>query len=388
MNTTQFGVEVAIIKAKGTAPAAGDLYGGSNTPTFGVGSRVLVSEPNIESAPNMLDDESTNGSQFMTGQDIAFIPTKISGTHEMRVIGSGLMMYLALGYDSLQGPLASGTKHAHLILIDPKGKDQVKFSAAEILQDPTITANDYKNRFFHFLRRDGMGNEIARNATIKEFTLACEQKSALKLEFTGSAQDYVLDKTFAQDTASTLPATRAEMKRFRFSDQQATGCFIGKWNEAGDTLTQAKECLLGWSIQQTYGQAEGVATSCSGLYQAEPVADGWNELTVELTRYKVDTYDWLESMTAGTEVAFKTKFAVGDYSVTICIPRMKINNVQHQLGDGGKIVLTCKALIADKTNDPFLVERTIGATPMTIPFDTAMYAIVVDDQEDNYMRVN
>lgn len=386
MNSTLFAAKVGFLKAKGTAPAAGDLYGGSNSPTFGAGTQALITDPKIETAPEMLDDESVNGSQFVTGSDVAMLPVKISGSHDIRTIGSGPILFSALGYDSLQGPVSTSGKYAHLLLVDPMGKDQVFYDAAEKVQVPTIGAGDYKNRYFHFLQRYGMGNIIARNATIKEFTLSAESKAALKLEFSGSAQDHEIDADYSQSTGMTLPFTLGAAKRFRFSDLVATGCYIGVWNAGGTAITEAKECLLNFSIKQNFGQAEGMATSCSGLRQAEPVADGFNDASIELSRYKVDTFDWLDRLTNGTEICFRATFAIGSYQVSVFVPRIKITNAAHELGEGGKINITGKILIADSSVDPFAAQRTVGGTLMTLPFNTGMYMLVVDDEDANYMR--
>lgn len=388
MNTTQFGVKCGLVKAKGTAPAAGDLYGGSTVPTFGADTEILVTEPTIEIAPEMLDDESVNGSQFATGQDLAFLPVKVSGTHEVRTIGSGQILYHALGYDSLQGPISNSGKYAHLLLVDPQGKDQLKYTTAEKAQDVTITASDYKNRFFHFLRQEGPGNKIVRNATIKEFALTAEAKGSLKLEFSGTGQDFYLDKTFAQSSSMALPDSIQNMKRFKFSDLMVTGCYVGVWNAGGTAITEGKEALLNFKVSNNFGQAEGMTTSDSGLYQSEPLADGFNELTLEFSRYKVDTFDWLEKLVAGTEIAFRATFTVGSYVLKLMIPRLKISNVNPELGSGGKLSFTCKGLISDKANDPFDADRTIGATEMTLPWNTGMYMVVINDDATNYMRVN
>lgn len=386
-NTTTFKVKAGIKKAKGLAPTASDLYGGDAMPSFGAGAQVLLTEPKIEIAPTMVDDESVNGTQFATGQDVAMLPVKVSASHEVRTIGSGQLLFHAFGYDSLQGPVASGTKHAHLLCIDPDGKDQTKYTAAEILQVPAITANDYKNRYFHVMRQEGMGNLIARNATIKEFSLACEQKSTLKMEFSGTAQDHVIDADFSQSAGLALPFTVGEAVRLKLSNLKVGGAWIGVWNADNSAITESRECMLNFSVSNSFGQAEGVATSCSGLYQAEPVADGFNELSVEFSRYKVDTYDWLERLTSGTKIAMKVLFTVGDYKLYLFMPMLSINNVSHELGDGGKITVTAKGLYIEKANDPFVADRTVGATEMVLPFDCNFYALVVNDDATNYMRL-
>lgn len=387
MNTTTFKVRSGIKKAKGTAPATADLYGGGAPPSFGAGSQILLTEPKIEIAPTMVDDESVNGTQFVTGQDIAMLPVKVSAGHEVRTVGSGQLLFHAFGYDSLQGPIATGTKYAHLLCIDPDGKDQVKYTAAEILQVPAITDADYKNRYFHLMRCEGMGNQIARNATIKEFSLSCEQKSTLKMDFNGSAESYIIDEAFALSAGLTLPFTVGESKRFKLSNLQADGVWVGVWNDDNSALTQSRECMLNFSISQMFGQAEGVATSCSGLSQAEPVADGFNELTVEFSRYKVDTYDWLERLAAGTRIAVKALFKIGDYKLYLFMPMLSINNATHELGDGGKITISAKGLYIEKANDPFVIDRTVGVTEMTLPFDSNFYALIVNDDATNYLRL-
>lgn len=387
-NTTSFGVRAGFKKAKGLAPADADLYGGSNSPTFGAGTEILVAEPKIEIAPTMLDDNSINGSQFATGQDVAFIPVKVSGSHDLRTIGNtGALLFSAFGYEALSGPVTIGTKHAHLFLIDPQGKDQRKFTTAEKAIATGIDDDDYLNRYFHFVTRMGWGDLIARNATIKEFTISAEQKGPAKLDFSGSAQDYVKNADNSATTSMTLPATVETNKRFRFSDLLSVGCHIGVWNSAGTAITEERECMVSFNAQQTFGQAEGVATSCSGLSQAEPVADGFNELTIELVRYKVDTSEWLSALAAGTEISFRAEFVVGNYELRLFIPRMKINSVNDTFGEGGRIQLTCKALLATAANDPFASRRIISGSTLALPFSTAMYCILIDDVATNYALV-
>jgi hypothetical protein len=385
-NTTSFGLRCGIASAKGKAPTDAYKYGGASYTTPGVGDQILVSEPSIQTAPTMLDDESVNGSQFASGQDVAFLPVAVSATHDMRVIGSGKMLYHALGYESLQGPVASGTKHAHLFLIDPKGKDQREYTSAEKQQDPTIQATDIRNAYFNFVCEEGPGDHIAQNTTIKEFTISCEAKNALKLQFSGSAQSSILDSNKTASSAMTLNHGINEMKRFKFSDAYLLNAYVGKWNEAGTEIVEERECMTAFSITNSFGQAEGVGTTCSGLAQAEPVADGLNELTVELTRFKYDTHEWLESMKIGQEISFRIGFKIGDYVFKLFIPRMKINDATGEVGDGGKIKIVGRALISNSTVDPFKTERTIGTTEMTLPFDTGMYCILVDDVATNYMR--
>lgn len=386
MNSTSFAQECGIVSAKGKAPLTADLYGGDAVPVFGAGSKILATEMNIDSAPTMLGDESKNGTQMATDEDIAMLPVTLNGSVDLRTVGAGKLLFHAFGYEGLDGPLASGTKHAHLFMADPQGKDQIKYSSAEIALDPTITANDYKNRYFNAYIKDGMGNRIAVNSTIKEFTISAEAGQACKMEFSGSAQKQILDKTYAQTTGATLPALIGEMKRFRFSDLKLLGTWIGVWNGAGTSITDERNCLLDFTATYNFGQAEGVQTSCSGLAQDEPVADDMSEFSVELSRYKADTYKWLEAMEAGTKLSFKALFSVGDYKFYLFAPKLSLSSAPIEKGGGGKISLSCKGLYSAKENDPFLNDRTFGAETFDIPFDTSFYCILVDDVATNYMR--
>lgn len=388
INTTSFSVRSGITKGKGLAPLSADLYDGANYPSFGAGDEVLISSPEIEEAPTMLDDEGVNGTQYSSGQDVSALPVQVSGTVALRTIDAGRMLFHALGYESLEGPLVSGDKYAHLFLIDPSGKDQRLYNDAEKLLDPTIGATDVRNAYFNMLRADGPADRIAHNATIKEFTLSSEGGAPLNLEFSGTAQNAIKDATKAGSLAMTLPALIQLMKRYKWSDQTTLKSYIGKWNEAGTAVTEGVECLTNLSISNSFGQAEGVQTSCSGLAQAEPVADGMGELTVELSRYKYDTLDWMETLKSGQEIAFRTGFKIGDYTLQIFVPRIKLNSASGVVGEGGRINLVGKALKPENSVDPFATQRTIGGTTFALPFASPMYVILVDDTDTNYMRVS
>lgn len=385
--TTDFGLQYGAKFSKQLDTTPADLYGGANSQVPGANDLMKFDELKLTDTPEQFQDVSTNGTQFETGQLVSATPVQFQGTIKAYTHGIERLLVSALGYERLDGPVENAGKFCRLICLAPNGKDQRTYTAAEAALVVGYDADDRINTYLNFAVTKGPSDELAKNGSIKSFTIKAESKGPLMLEIAGSAERLTRDATKAASAALTLASgTQQSYYMLRDFRDPSTGASLIKMGPAGSMTALS---ALSMSVSVELGQADGqypTGTSNGGLSQAEPVATGPSTITVEIKRYlqNNDTFKTWEQV--GTEVAFSAEAAKGDDGLAICVQRLQVTAVELDEADGGSITITAKGYLLSATSEAFTAIRTFNSAIIDLPFNTGMFLKVVSPNAVNQLR--
>jgi hypothetical protein len=387
--TTDFGIKYGAKFQTQINTVPADLYGGANGVTLGAGDQVLLDDLMITDTPEQFKDIAVNGTQFAQDQIVSAILVPVQGSTKVYTYGIENLLVSAFGYQRLDGPVANSGVYGHLLCVPPNGKDQRAYNATEaaLTLTPAYDVDDRINAYMTFVKHMGPSDQIAKNTSIKTFSIKGESRGPLMLEFTGTAETSTRDATRAQGLALTVAAnTQNQWYMLRNCRNASTGASGVKMGPAGALVEVS---ALSFAINVTAGQADGqipTGTANGGLSQAEPVATGETEIIVEVKRYLHDTDTYKDYEQVGTEIACSIEAVYGTRKLALCIPRMKITAAVEDKADGGSITITGTALVPTAASEAFTAIRTINATEMALPFTTAFYAVLVSPESVNQMR--
>lgn len=384
-STKNYALRCATKMQKQLNTVAADLYGGANDVTLGTGNkkRMDLDAVSIVDATEKVVDTAVNGTQSQNYQEtVARLPTfEIAGS--MHTQGDVDLIVSSAGWEALDGPKAHDTgKYTHLILLDNRGREQRAYTAAEsALITAGYDADDRINTYFHLAVDKGPSTEHAKNCVVKGFELGSQQKQPLKFKATGTAESLTRDASHT-NVSSWTEASGAFLAHFMHYNA------VFSLGTVGGSLTATQ--ILEFNLKVNHGLAEGnipTGTSVGGLAQAEPLSDGFTEVTVDFRVYKHDTDAYKGYETGDTFLSAKMVYTKGDKVFGIYLPNLQVVNAQDETGDGGSVMVSCRAFLPTAA-DPFTADRTISATEWVLPFTTPVYFIAKDSDQTNYMRVS
>jgi hypothetical protein len=385
---TDFGTKYAAKFQTQLNTVAADLYGGANTVTVGAGDQMLFDSLDITSTPGYYEDASTNGTQIATGKLISEKPVGIAGATKIYTYGMERMLVAAVGYCRLDAPATDGVSFCHLLALPPNGKDQRAYTSAEAsLAGVGYDADDRINAYMTMVKSDGGPVDfIAKNVSIKSFSLKAESKGPLMLEFNGTAETEVRDATKAARAAVTI-ASGTQDAFYMLRDFRTAGGVTGVM--IGPPASMEAVAALSFAVNVDFGQAENMVptgTSNDGLAQAEPVATGMTKVTIEVKRYLYDTDNPKTWEQAGTEIAFSAEAVKGLRGFGIAIRSMRIDAVEIDRADGGSITITATAYVPTATSAEFTAFRTFDAVELDNPNDSVMLVKIISPEDTNQLR--
>ena len=374
-------------KAVGNTPTSAELYGGGTYPTTGANSQTRWNELTITDTPEKYQDVSSTGNQFLKDKEVSNVPVTWTGSTSVFVDNSLTELVSAMGYEDLSGPINyDTTKYAHLITLQPQGKDQRLYTSAEaalatanLSLSPAYNAADQINTYLKIGTEMGPYDKFCENANISEFTLSCESKNPLMLEMSGQGE------IAAYDTAKTESATwtdRVGCDENKFFMRHAT-C------EFGPVGSAIEKAIFNFSVTVSQGVADDLfptGTSNNGLSRAEPVSTGEQTVQVEFQINKHDTIDYKNYEQTDTECQLKIAFVRGNKSLDLLFPALNVISAEPEVSDGSKINITAEAHIPCQA-DPFTTERSISGTEQTLLYsETPFYMMLSNANSENGLR--
>jgi len=354
MQSKDFALRHGLKKAVGNQPSAADLYGGGNDPVTGANSQTRWEELQINDTPEKYQDISNTGNQWMKDKEVSNVPVTWTGRSAFFVDNSLTEIVSAMGYEDLSGPINyDTTKYSHLITLLPGGKDQRLYTAEEAALAtananlvPAYAAGDYFNTYMKLGTEMGPYDKFCDNANIAEFTLSCESKNPLMMEFSGQGEEASYD---TNKTESSNWTDRVGCDENKFFMRHAS-CFFG------------------------------------GLSRAEPVSTGDQTIQVEFQINKHDTIDYKNYEQTDTECQLKIAFVRGDKSLDLLFPALNVISAEPEVSDGSKINITAEAHIPCGA-DPFTAERSISGTEQVLLYpQTPFYMMLSNANSENGLR--
>ncbi len=387
MQSKDFALRHGLKKAVGNQPSAADLYGGGTDPVTGANSQTRWEELQITDTPEKYQDISNTGNQWMKDKEVSNVPVTWTGRTAVFVDNSLTELVSAMGYEDLSGPINyDTTKYSHLISLLPGGKDQRLYTTAEaalatanLSLSPAYAAGDYLNTYMKIGTEMGPYDKFCDNANIAEFTLSCESKNPLMLEFSGQGEEATYD---TNKTESANWTDRVGCDENKFFMRHAS-CFFGP---VGSPIEKA---IFNFSVTCSLGVADDLfptGTSNSGLSRAEPVSTGDQTIQVEFQINKHDTIDYKNYEQTDTECQLKIAFARGDKSLDLLFPALNVISAEPEVSDGSKINITAEAHIPCNA-DPFTTERSISGTEQVLLYpQTPFYMMLSNANSENGLR--
>lgn len=377
--TKDFTKQVAVKFQKQKATVAADLYGGANDVTVGTGNLMQVKSCTINDGIEKVTDEAINGTQAINGEEIvAMLPT-VEIEADLYDAGNLPLIVAGMGWEALDGPKTTGALKAHLIPFNINGQDQRDFTATEqTLIGGTWASADKVNLGLHVAQDTGPFTKHAKNTYFDVMEISSAQTKILGMKLTGTAEVNTIDTAHSTVSAWTKVATS----------------FVSRWKHFQSTFTfgsvggsQTAIQALEWSVKTSRGMAKGnfpTGTGNSGKAQAEPLATGRSEVTVDFKIYKDDTDQWRTWQIGDTLLQLKVEFVSGLKKLGFYFPQLQIATIDAQADNGSSVAISCKAFLPIGT-DPFATERTFTGV-WALPFPTPFYIISVDTDTTLYMR--
>lgn len=382
-----FALRHGLKKAVGNTPAAGELYGGGIYPPTGANSQTRWEELTITDTPEKYQDVSSTGNQWLKDKEVSNVPVTWTGRTSIFVDNSLTEVVSAFGYEDLSGPINyDTTKYAHLITLQPQGKDQRLYTSAEaalatanLNLSPAYNAADQINTYMKLGTEMGPYDKFCENANISEFTLSCESKNPLMLEMSGQGELVSYD---TNKTESANWTDRVGCDENKFFMRHAT-C------EFGPVGAPIEKAIFNFSVTTSLGVADDLfptGTSNNGLSRAEPVSTAEQTVQVEFQINKHDTIDYKNYEQTDTECQLKIAFVRGDKSLDLLFPALNIISAEPEISDGSKINITAEAHIPCGA-DPFTAERSISGTEQVLLYpETPFYMMWSNANSENGLR--
>ena len=382
-----FSQEFGLVKAKGNNPVSADLYGGANSPVIAAGSKVRWEEMELTETPEKYKDVGSTGNQFTKNDTVSAVPVSFSGKTDVFLDHTLTEIGCSFGFEELAGPVGFGAGlHSHLISLDPQGKDQRLYTAAEAVDaaantsfSPAYNALDQRNVFLRLFDSLGPVDESAENCSIASFKLSCESKNPLKLEISGSAERIIRDEAKSQSPNMTDRIDCEEGRLF----MRHCSAFVGVVGQAAEQMS-----IMSFEVGCEMGQAEDLfvsGTSNGGLSRGEPVSTGEQIISGSVVVNKHDTIKWHEFAENDTKLFMKFDFSIGLKRFILCLPLINIKEAPYELGDGSKINISFEAHIPCDA-DPFTTERSISGSEQELTYpETPFYLVWSNENENNVL---
>ena len=382
-----FALRYALKKQVGNTPASEDLYGGGNWPTMTTNVQTRWNELTITDTPEKYQDVSSTGNQFLKDKEVSNVPVTWTGSTAIFVDNSLTELVSAMGYEDLSGPINyDTTKYAHLITLQPQGKDQRLYTSAEAALatantdlTPAYDPTDQINTYLELGVEMGPYDKYCINANTSEFTLSCESKNPLMLEMSGQGERV---SYMPGSVLSPQWTERVACDENKFFMRHAT-CEFGPVGSAID------KAIFNFSVTVSQGVADDLfptGTSNNGLSRAEPVSTGEQTVQVEFQINKHDTIDYKNYEQADVECQLKIAFVRGDKSLDLLFPALNVISAEPEISDGSKINITAEAHIPCGA-DPFTTERSISGTEQTLLYpETPFYIMLSNANSENGLR--
>lgn len=389
--TKDYQLKYGLIKARGNTPATADLYNGTNNPTLGANNLRRWDECDISDTPETYEDMSKTGLMGVREHEISAVPVSWTGKTKIYAETTGLELVTCFGYADLGGSRLVGGKRQHLFELRTAGKDQTAYrsdeaalATANASLSPAYNANDRVNVYGHLLRQLGDYDETAINTAVKEFTISGEPKSALMLDMSGTAERVVRDVNKTQGNALTTPAAEDGLYFMTRHCKAFFGAYVAPIGAADSVIPEID--LIQFSIKSSFGMAEDIFTTRSALNRSEPVSTDKLDVDIDLTINRHEGIDYKNLEQAGTLMTLRITATRGTDVLHLLIPECQILNAKEEIGDGSRWTLQLKAR-QPKNSDPFNATRG-GASAIALIHRPPFYAILVNDQNTNYMRVS
>lgn len=373
MRTSDFGLKFAAKPCKQKTAVAADKWGGANTPVLGAGDQFL-GELDVDDSPEFWKDESRNGTQFASGQEITMVKADVNGKFPMYVEGVSHLLTCILGWEDLEGPVAAGANYSHLICLNPNGKDVREFTTAEQAKITGHAAGDLYNTHLTFGRLEGPSEIVVRNVQVAEFTISGAQKEPVRVEFSGVGENALHDENKATSPNWSLPANSFDMV------YHIRHCTVSKMGPVAGMLDVK---LLDFTIKGKFGVASDNQSTRSGQNREYPYSDGLSELTFEATVFLHDTEvykTWEQSQAA---IAVKLVFTRGAKSMSIMVPSLRVKSAKPEVSNGGSVKVSGE-MFAFFGADPFVADHP----SQVIDFPTPLMLQIVDSSNVNGLRKN
>lgn len=383
-------LKFGVIKAKGNAPATGDLYNGATNPTLGAGHLRRWDEADISDTPEVYEDASKTGTMAVRESEVTAVPVTWSAKTKIYTEVNGAELIGCFGYADLGGPRTASSKRLHILELRTLGKDQTPYTGAEAALatanaglSPAYNANDRVNTYLHILRQLADYDETAINCKVKEFTLSAEPKMPLMLEMSGSAERVLRDTNKTQGNALTEPAAQDGQYFLTRQFRAYFGQYVAPIASADAVLPEVD--LISFSVKVAFGDADDIFTTRSGINRAEPQSTDKLDVDIELTINRHEDINYKLWEQAGTLLSLKLDGTRGTDRIILCLPECQIVNAKEEIGDGSRWTLQLKAR-RPKNADPFVASRG-GATAVALVHNPPFYIALTNDQTANYMRL-
>ena len=388
--TKDYLLKFGALKAKGNAPASGDLYGGATNPTLGANMLRRWDEMDISDTPEVFEDASKTGTMAVRESEVVAVPVSWSVKTKIYTEINGPELIGCMGYADLGGPRSVSSKRLHILELRTLGKDQTPYTSAEaalatanVTLSPAYNANDRINVYLHLLRQLGDYDETAINCKVKEFTFSAEPKSALMLEMSGSAERVLRDTNRTQGNALTELAAQDGQYFLTRQFKAYLGQYTAPIGSADAVLPEVD--VIQFSIKTAWGDADDIFTTKSGINRAEPQSTDKLDVDIELTINRHEDINYKLWEQAGTLLSLKLEGTRGTDKIIFCIPEAQILNAKEEIGDGSRWTLQLKAR-RPKNADPFIASRG-GASAVALLHNGPFYIALTNDQTTNYLRL-
>lgn len=388
--TKDYLLKFGVLKAKGNAPASGDLYGGATNPTLGANMLRRWDEVDISDTPEVYEDASKTGTMATRESEVVAVPVSWSVKTKLYSEVNGAELIGCMGYADLGGPRLIAGKQVHILELRTIGKDQTPYRADEAALatangtlSPAYNANDRVNTYLHILRQLGDYDETAINCKVKEFTLSAEQKGALMLDMSGSAERVVRDTNKTQGNALTEPAAQDGQYFLTRQFKAYLGQYVAPIGTADAVLPEVD--VIQFSVKVAWGDADDIFTTKSGINRAEPQSTDKLDVDIELTINRHEDINYKLWEQAGTLLSLKLEGTRGTDKFFICVPEAQILNAKEEIGDGSRWTLQLKAR-RPKNTDPFVATRG-GTSAVALIHNGPMYLSLRNEITTNFMRL-